>query len=67
MLGAVRSPLVGEDAAHQQCVGGGAAGADRGPHLVIEIREAPLVGRLDDAVDGNIKKYDLTLARERAS
>ena len=29
------------------------AGADRGPHVVVEVREVPLVGRLDDAVEGD--------------
>jgi hypothetical protein len=51
--GQYASPLVVEDAAHQQGVGGGEAGPYRGPHLVIEIPEVPLVGRLDDAVEGD--------------
>jgi hypothetical protein len=62
MLGPVRGPLVVEDAAHQQRVGGGEAGADRGPHLVIEIREVPVVGRLDDAIEGDEEvRLDLAL------
>src|SRR5262249_33999756 len=53
MLGAVTRPLVVENTAHQQGVGGGEAGADRGSHLVVEVPEVPLVGRLDDAIEGN--------------
>jgi hypothetical protein len=49
----VRGPLVIQHAAHQQGVGVGEPAADRGPHLVIEIREVPLVRRLDDAVEGD--------------
>ena len=48
MLGPVRGPLVVEHAAHQDGIRDGEAGADRGAHLVVEVREVPLVGRLDD-------------------
>jgi hypothetical protein len=66
MLGPVRGPLVVEDAAHQQGVGGGEAGADRGTHLVIKIREVPLVGRLDDTIERH-EEVRLELAHERTS
>src|SRR5829696_6446475 len=66
VLGPVRGPLVVEDPAHEHGVGGREAGADRGPHLVVEVREVPLVGRLDDAVEGN-EEVRLDLAHWWAS
>jgi hypothetical protein len=51
--GQYAAPLVVEDAAHQHGVRGGVAGADSCAHLVVEVREVPLAGRLDDAIEGD--------------
>ena len=40
-------------AAEQQRVGGAELGVDGGAHLVVEVREVPFVGVLDDTVDGD--------------
>jgi len=60
MLGPVRGPLVVQDAAHEQGVGDGEAGADGGSHLVIEIWKCHVSGA-STTPSREMKKFDLIL------
>src|ERR1700704_631920 len=52
-----RGPRAGEavfrDATEEHRVGAAEGGADGGPHLVVEVREVPVLRVLDDAVEGD--------------